>query len=241
MARILMIVAHPDDIDFGSGGSVAKWIAEGDTVDYCIVTDGDAGGFDEAVGRGEMATLRRKEQRAAADVYGVGEIDWLGYPDGRLYVTHELRRDLSRVIRKRRPDRAVVPSPTRNLRSTYGSHPDHIAAGEASMCAIYPDARNPFAHPELLADEGLEAWTVPETWIANPGEGADRYLDITDTIDLKIEALRAHESQTGHMTDLAERMQMWGYSQAKSAGWCDDGTPADQRRYAEGFLVLDTK
>ncbi|MCD2197844.1 PIG-L family deacetylase [Actinomycetospora endophytica] len=241
MARILMIVAHPDDIDFGSGGTVARWVAEGNSVDYCICTDGDAGGYDEAVGRIEMAELRRKEQRAAADVYGVGEIDWLGHPDGRLYVTHELRRDISRSIRRHRPDRVVVPSPTRNIRSTYGSHPDHIAAGEAAMCAVYPDARNPFAHPELLAEEGLEAWTVGETWIANPGEGADLYIDITDYMDAKVAALRAHESQTGHMDELGDRMRMWGYAQAKAAGWCEDGTPEDQRRYAEGFLVLDTK
>ncbi|HEY2195277.1 MAG TPA: PIG-L deacetylase family protein [Actinomycetospora sp.] len=241
MARILMIVAHPDDIDFGSGGSVARWVSEGDTVDYCICTDGDAGGYDEAVGRVEMAELRRKEQRDAADVYGVTDIDWLGHPDGRLYVTHELRRDISRSIRKHRPDRVVIPSPTRQLRNLYGSHPDHIAAGEAAMCAVYPDARNPFAHPELLAEEGLEAWTVPETWISSPGEGADTYVDITDFIDAKITALKAHVSQTAHMEDLAKRMQMWGYMQAKAAGWCEEGTPEDERRFAEGFIVLDTK
>ena len=188
-----------------------------------------------------MAELRRKEQRDAADVYGVGEIDWLGHPDGRLYVTHELRRDLTRSIRRHRPDRVVIPSPTRQLRNLYGSHPDHIAAGEAAMCAVYPDARNPFAHPELLAEEGLEAWTVPETWISNPGEGADTYVDITDFIDVKIMALKAHVSQTAHMEDLARRMQMWGYAQAKAAGWCEEGTPEDERRFAEGFIVLDTK
>ncbi len=236
-----MIVAHPDDIDFGSGGSVARWVSEGDTVDYCICTDGDAGGYDESVGRSAMAELRRKEQRDAADVYGVDEIDWLGHPDGRLYVTHELRRDLTRSIRRHRPDRVVIPSPTRQLRNLYGSHPDHIAAGEAAMCAVYPDARNPFAHPELLAEEGLEAWTVPETWISNPGEGADTYVDITDFIDVKIMALKAHVSQTAHMEDLARRMQMWGYAQAKAAGWCEEGTPEDERRFAEGFIVLDTK
>ncbi|NMO89671.1 PIG-L family deacetylase [Actinomycetospora sp. TBRC 11914] len=236
-----MIAAHPDDIDFASGGSVARWVSEGDTVDYCICTDGDAGGYDESVGRVEMAELRHKEQRDAADVYGVSEIDWLGHPDGRLYVTHELRRDISRSIRKHRPDRVVIPSPTRQLRNLYGSHPDHIAAGEAAMCAVYPDARNPFAHPELLAEEGLEAWTVPETWISSPGEGADTYVDITDFIDAKVRALKAHVSQTAHMADLAERMQMWGYAQAKAAGWCEDGTPEDERRFAEGFIVLDTK
>ena len=234
MTRILMVVAHPDDIDFGSGGSVAAWCADGDEVSYCICTDGDAGGFDPSVGRRDMAMLRRDEQRAAADVYGVGEIDWLSHPDGRLYVTHELRRDISRSIRRHRPDRVVTQSPTRNLRSMAGSHPDHTAAGEATLCAVYPDARNPFAHPELLADEGLEAWTVAETWIASPGENAEHYVDVTDTFDRKIEALRAHASQTAHMADLADRMQKWGHVQAKAAGF-------DPGRYAEGFLVLDTR
>ena len=238
MARILMIVAHPDDIDFASGGSVATWTAAGDEVDYCILTDGDAGGFDDAVGRPDMAALRRTEQRAAADVLGAGEIDWLGWPDGRLYVVHELRRDIVRSIRRHRPDRVVVQSPVRNVRNMFGSHPDHTAAGEAAMCAIYPDARNPFAHPELLADEGLAAWTVAETWIMNPGEGADHYVDTTATIDRKVDALRAHRSQTAHMDDLADRIEKWGHAQAKAAGW-----PSEEgdRRYAEGYLVLDTR
>lgn len=241
MARILIIVAHPDDIDFSSGGTVARWVAEQNSVAYCVCTDGDAGGFDEAVGRGQMAELRRKEQRAAADVYGVDEIDWLGHPDGRVYVTHELRRDISRSIRRHRPDRVVVPPAARNLRNTYGSHPDHLAVGEAAMCAVYPDARNPFAHPELLADEGLEPWSVGETWVIHPGPGADQYVDVTDHIDAKIAALRAHESQTARMEDLGDRTRAWAFSQARAAGWCDDGTPEDRRRYAEGFLVLDTK
>jgi LmbE family N-acetylglucosaminyl deacetylase len=188
-----------------------------------------------------MATLRRSEQRAAADVVGAKDIDWLGWPDGRLYVTHELRRDISRSIRRHRPDRVIVQSPVRNLRNMYGSHPDHTAAGEAAMCAVYPDARNPFAHPELLADEGLEAWTVAETWVMSPNDAADTYVEITEQIDRKVEALRAHESQTAHMDDLAERMQQWGYWQAKAAGLSDEGTPADERRYAEGYLVLDTR
>jgi LmbE family N-acetylglucosaminyl deacetylase len=233
VARILMVVAHPDDIDFGSGGSVARWVAEGNTVDYCICTDGDAGGYDEAVGRTEMAELRRQEQRAAADVYGVSEIDWLGHPDGRLYVTHELRRDLARVIRQVRPDRVVTQSPTRNLRNMYGSHPDHTAAGEAVMCAVYPDARNPFAHPELLADEGLEAWTVSETWVMSPGTEADQYVDTTDVFDRKVAALQAHESQTAHFEDLRGRMWAWGRTQAKAADLGDD-------RVAEGYIVLET-
>lgn len=234
MARILVVVAHPDDVDFACGGSVARWAGEGDEVSYCILTDGDAGGYDESMGRTDMAQLRRREQRAAADVLGAKDIDWLGWPDGRLYVTHELRRDISRSIRRYRPDRVVVQSPMRDIRSMYGSHPDHTAAGEAAMCAVYPDARNPFAHSELLAEEGLEAWTVGETWVMSPNDRADTWVDVTDTIERKIDALRAHESQTAHMTELADRMQKWGHVVAKAAGF-------DRGRFAEGYLALDTR
>jgi LmbE family N-acetylglucosaminyl deacetylase len=231
---ILMVVAHPDDIDFGSGGSVATWTAQGHRVEYCLVTDGDAGGFDEGISRTDMATLRRDEQAAAAEILGVGDLHFLGWPDGRIYVTHELRRDLTRVIRRVRPDRVVTQSPTRNLRSMYGSHPDHTAVGEATMCAVYPDARNPFAHPELYLEEGLAAHTVSEVWITHMGEGADHYVDTTDAFDRKVEALRAHKSQTAHMDDLRGRMWGWGRSQAKAAGF-------EPERTAEGYVVLDTR
>jgi LmbE family N-acetylglucosaminyl deacetylase len=230
---ILVMVAHPDDIDFGNGGSVATWTGEGHRVVYCLITDGDAGGYDEAVSRSDMASIRREEQTAAAAILGVDELHFLGWPDGRLYVTHELRRDLARVIRQVRPDRVVTQSPTRNLRSMYGSHPDHTAAGEAVMCAVYPDARNPFAHPELLAEEGLAAHTVSEVWISHMGEGADHYVDTTDAYELKVEALRAHKSQTAHMEDLRGRMWAWGRSQAKAAAFGPE-------RLAEGYVVLDT-
>ena len=231
---ILVMVAHPDDVDFGSGGSVATWTNEGHRVVYCLLTDGDAGGFEDGVSRTDMATIRREEQRAAAAILGVDELHFLGWPDGRLYVTHELRRDLARVIRQVRPDRVVTQSPTRNLRSMYGSHPDHTAAGEATLCAVYPDARNQFAHPELLADEGLTAHTVSEVWIVNPNDEIDHYVDTTDAYERKIEALRAHKTQTAHMDDLRGRMWAWGRSQAKRAGFGPD-------RLAEGYVVLDTR
>ena len=109
--------------------------------------------------------------------------------------TLALRKDLARVIRQVRPDRLVCPSPERNYQRVAGSHPDHRAVGAAALDAVYPDARNPFAWPELLADEGLEPWTVREVWIA-AGPGADHYVDITDVFPRKIAALRAHESQT---------------------------------------------
>jgi LmbE family N-acetylglucosaminyl deacetylase len=231
--RVLVVAAHPDDIDFGCGGSIAAWTAAGTEVSYCIITDGDAGGFDPEVPRSEIGGIRQQEQRKAAAVLGVSEIAFLGYPDGRLTVTLELRRDIARVIRQVRPDRVVAQSPTRELRSMYGSHPDHTAAGEATLCAVYPDARNPFAHPELATVEGLEAHTVGQTWVMCNNSRADHYVDVTDTIELKIAALREHVSQTARM-DLDKLMRGWSARQAGAAGWSDG-------RLAEGYIVLDTR
>src|SRR5205814_5247779 len=133
---------------------------------YCLVTDGDAGGHDDSVPRAEMAPLRRKEQTAAAACVGVSDLRFLGYPDGQVEATLGLRKDLARVIRQVRPDRVVCPSPERNYVRMPPSHPDHRAVGSAALDAVYPDARNPFAFPELLADEGLGAWTVREVWLS---------------------------------------------------------------------------
>lgn len=169
--RALVITAHPDDVDFGAAGTVATWTDAGVDVAYCIVTDGDAGGHDRTVARTAMAETRRVEQTTAAKHVGVTTLHFLGYPDGRLESMLDLRRDLSRVIRQVQPDLVVCPSPERKYQRIYASHPDHLAAGEASLCAVYPDARNPFAHTELL-DEGLEPWSVPEVWMmatSSPG------------------------------------------------------------------------
>ena len=232
--RVLVVVAHPDDLDFGAGGTIASWTEAGFEVSYCVITDGDAGGFDPTVPRGEIAGIRQAEQRAAAAVLGVDDVTFLGYPDGRLTVSIELRRDLSRVIRQKRPHRVLTQSPERSWERVYASHPDHLAAGEAAMCAVYPDARNPFAHLELAA-EGLEAWTVGEVWVMGGAGGvADRYVDITDVFDRKLAALRAHDSQTAHMTDLEERLRFWGEANAR-AGSLPEG------RLAEMFRVLDTR
>jgi LmbE family N-acetylglucosaminyl deacetylase len=231
--RILVVAAHPDDVDFGSAGTIATWTDAGLEVSYCIATDGDAGGFDPAVPRSAIAGIRQDEQRKAAAAVGVTDVEFLGYPDGQLVVSIALRRDITRAIRRARPDRVVVQSPQRDLRNIYGSHPDHQAAGEAALCAIYPDARNPYAHPELLA-EGLEAHTVREVWVASFNDQADHCVDITDTFHRKIAALRAHASQTAHMTNLEERIRSWGTLQAKAAGLPDG-------RLAEGYLILDTR
>ena len=229
--RVLVITAHPDDVDFGAAGTVAAWTDQGVHVAYCVVTDGDAGGFDPDVPRSKIPEIRRAEQEAAAKVVGVNDVTFLGYPDGRLTATIELRRDLARVIRRERPQRVLCPSAERNLARIYASHPDHLAAGEAAICAVYPDARNPFAFPELMK-EGLDAHTVPEVWImAAPRR--DRYVDITATIEAKISALMCHVSQLPDPAATKERMYGWGREVAKEAGWDDD-------RVAEGFLFVST-
>jgi LmbE family N-acetylglucosaminyl deacetylase len=231
--RALVVTAHPDDVDFGAAGTVATWVAQGVDVSYCIVTNGDAGGFDPAVPRADIPGIRQREQRAAAAAVGVSDVTFLGYPDGALYLSHDLRRDISRVIRRNRPNRVLCQSPERNFEVIYASHPDHLAAGEATICAVYPDARNPFAHM-ALAQEGLEAWTVAEIWIMAGGdEGASTYVDITDAFDKKVEALRCHVSQVGEFEDLGGFLRQWAAGTAKEGGW-EDG------RLAESFRVIGT-
>ncbi|MFZ9143304.1 MAG: PIG-L deacetylase family protein, partial [Candidatus Nanopelagicaceae bacterium] len=155
--RILVVMAHPDDCDFGAGGSIAKWREAGIQVSYCIITNGDQGGEESDVPVEEMAKVRQREQRAAGAALGVSEITFLNYRDGSLIPTIELRRDIVKAIRIAKPDRMVVQSPERNWERIYSSHPDHLAAGESAIQAIYPDARNPYAFPELKA-EGIEPW-----------------------------------------------------------------------------------
>jgi LmbE family N-acetylglucosaminyl deacetylase len=228
--RVLVVAAHPDDIDFAASGTVAAFTAAGTEVSYCICTSGDAGGFDDTP-RERMGPLREDEQRAAAAVLGVRDVRFLHYPDGRLTPSIELRRDISREIRRVRPQRVLAPSPEIWWERVGASHPDHRAAGEATLNAVYPDARNPFAHPELAA-EGLDAWTVPEMWImAAPEERQDHAMDITDTIDLKVAALREHVSQTAHRTDLHEWVRTLAGSVARRFGLPDG-------RLAEAFQVV---
>jgi LmbE family N-acetylglucosaminyl deacetylase len=231
ISRVLAIAAHPDDLDFGSAGTIATWTAAGIDVVYCLVTDGDAGGFDETFPRAEMGPLRRAEQIAAAKCVGVHDVRFLGYPDGRVEATIGLRQDLARVIRQVRPERVLCPSPERSYTRPGISHPDHRAVGSAALDAVYPDARNPFAFPEL-AGEGLAAWTVREAWIA-AGPAPNRYVDVTETFPRKVAALRAHESQTGHMTDLEDRLRT-RLSDTAARGGLPPG------RLAEAFQVLDT-
>ncbi len=229
--RILVVTAHPDDVDFAAAGSVAVWTDAGVEVAYCIATDGEAGGEDLTLPRSEMATIRRREQREAAARVGVTDVTFLGFPDGRLQADLDLRLGISRVVRRFRPDRVVTQSPERNWARIYASHPDHLAAGEAAACAVYPDSRNPFAFPELL-DEGLEPHTVPEMWIMTT-ERADRAVDATDSFDRKLAALRSHRSQVGDGDHLDELLRTWMSGTALAAGLPDG-------RFAEAFLLVST-
>jgi LmbE family N-acetylglucosaminyl deacetylase len=219
VTRVLVVTAHPDDVDFGSAGTVAAFTAAGVSVTYCIVTNGEAGGSDRSMPRTEMAALRQDEQRAAAAVVGVDDVRFLGHPDGMVQATIELRRDISRVIRQVCPERVITQSPERNWDFIYASHPDHLAAGEAAVCAVYPDARNPFAHPELLQTEGLEPWTVPELWIMGPGgQGAGVAVDTTATMERKVSALMCHKSQMPDPEGVAQRMRAAGSALGELAG-----------------------
>ncbi len=228
MRTALVVTAHPDDAEFQAGATIAAWTEEGIEVVYCVITDGDAGGADPKVPREVRARIRRAEQEAAAKVLGVTDVRFLGYPDGRLVPDLALRRDISRVIREVRPDRVLMQSPEINWRWLPDAHPDHRAAGEATLAAVYPDARNPFAHPEI----DLPPWTVPETWIM-AGPHGQHYLDVTTTVEHKILALREHVSQTAHVAGIEERVRGQLLERARVGG-------LPEGRSAEVFQLLRT-
>ena len=230
--RVLVVVAHPDDVDFGAAGTVARWVDEGLDAAYLIVTRGDAGGFDDTP-RDRMPVLREAEQRAAAKAVGVEQVDFLdGYRDGTLTPSLDLRRDITRAIRRYRPDRILTSSPIRRWDRIAGpGHPDHLAVGEATTCAIYPDARNPFAFPELLREEGLQPWVVREVWYQG-GPNPDHAVDVTATYPRKLAALAAHVTQTSH-EDVDARMRPVFELNARRAG-------LPEGSLAEAFTVLRT-
>jgi LmbE family N-acetylglucosaminyl deacetylase len=231
--RVLCVFAHPDDVDFGAAGTVATWVDSGLEVAYLLVTRGDAGGFDDTP-RDRIPGIREAEQRAAAAAVGVKQVEFLdGYRDGTVTVTLDLRRDITAAIRRFRPDRILTSAPIRRWDRIPGpGHPDHLAVGEATTCAVYPDARNPFAFPELLADQGLEAWTVREMWYQG-GPDPDHAVDVTDTFPRKLAALESHASQVAHVAGfeatLRERHGLVAKTQGLSEG-----------RLAEAFTIIRT-
>lgn len=226
--RALVVTAHPDDLDFGCAGTVAVLTANGTEVSYCICTDGDAGGFDPAVPRTAIGGIRQREQRSAAAAVGVSDVTFLGYADGALSASIELRRDISRQVRRTRPQVVITQSPERQWDRLGASHPDHLAAGEAATCAFYPDAQNPFAHV-TLAQAGFEAWKADELWLMAPVERDAFVVDVTPVIASKFAALGSHESQFPDGFPVVEkRVREWMELTAKAAQ-LPDGS------YAEAF------
>ena len=230
VTRALVVTAHPDDVDFGAGGTVMALIKAGVQVTFCICTDGDAGGFDDSTDRSEIPAIRRAEQVAAAAVYGVTDVRFLGYKDGYLEPSHEVQRDIVRVMRQVQPQLVLTQSPERNWERLPSSHPDHMAAGEATARALYPAVRNPYAYPELRDNEGLEAWTVNWLWLQGHVE-PNHWIDTTEFFSRKVTALEAHASQTSHMEGLEDMLRSWGEMQAAAAEF-------EAGRLAEAFRQI---
>jgi LmbE family N-acetylglucosaminyl deacetylase len=229
--RILVVMAHPDDCDFGAGGTIAQWTAKGIHVSYCIITNGDQGGEESDVPLEEMAAVRQREQRDAGIALGVKDIQFLNYRDGSLMPSIELRKEIVREIRRAQPDRMVIQSPERNYERIFASHPDHLAAGETALQAVYPDSRNPYAFIDLKA-EGFEPCRVKEVWITG-SPSPNHFVDITETFSKKMAALHAHRSQTAHNPELENMVRSWGEKNAEANG-------LNSGRIVEVFKVINT-
>jgi LmbE family N-acetylglucosaminyl deacetylase len=189
--RVMVITAHPDDSEFGAGGTVAKFVKEGREVTYCIVTNGNKGSSDRTMTPERLAVIRAEEQRNAARVLGVERVSFLGYPDGEVEDTRDLRRDVSREIRRFRPDLVVCQNPNRTY-NLGASHRDHRTVGGAVLDCVYPLARDHLAFPELMPE--FEPHKVREVYVMQWNE-PHVVNDITEVIDLKLKALACHASQ----------------------------------------------
>ena len=218
--RILVIAAHPDDIEFGMAGTIAVWTDAGAQVTYCLITDGAAGSNEKDVDYKQLAARRKEEQIAAAKVVGVTDVRFLDYADGVLEPTMKLRRDLTRLIRQVRPDRVVLMDPTMTFASeedgssAYINHPDHRAGAEAALYAVFPSAESRPIFRELL-DEGLEPHHVNELYLQF-SEKPNVAVDITAFHDKKIESLLNHRSQIGE--EAAEFVSKFDAEAGKQVG-----------------------
>jgi LmbE family N-acetylglucosaminyl deacetylase len=233
--RVLAITSHPDDAEFWLGGTVALWTDAGIQVTYCVLTDGSGGGFDPGIPRPEIPHIRRVEQQQAAKLLGVSEVQFLGLEEQHLAdERYKLHEKLVRAIRQVRPQRVVTWSPEWNWKRFRSCHPDHLATGAAALTAIYPDAGNPFALAHLQEDEGLGPWTVREVWLVNsPKREVNHYVDITETFDRKVAAVRAHTSQIKDPESLSKRLRERTVQNTAAAGLAAG-------RLAEAFQVVAT-
>lgn len=211
----MFIFAHPDDIEFGVAGTAARWSKAGSRIIYVLITDGNVGSHEDGMSAARLAEIRRAEQKAAADVVGA-ECVFLGYHDGFLQPTLELRKDLVRLIRQYRPETVVCGDPSNFFPTDfYINHPDHRAAGQAAIDAVFPAAEMTLLYPDLAA-EGLTGHKVSYVYVTF-GLRANYYVDISETIDLKIEALRKHASQLGDW-DPSDRLKEWAGENGKAVG-----------------------
>lgn len=225
----MSIHAHPDDQDFTVAGTLAKWARTGCEVVSVIITSGDAGSNDPSKGAGykpDLARLREQEQESANRALGIKQTVFLRYPDGELTPSIQLRKDLTRLIRRYKPEAVVTGDPTAWFYgSDYINHPDHRAAAEAAAYAVFPSAGTRMIFPDLL-DEGLLPHNVKRLYV-HGNEKPDTWVDISDTIEIKIEALKKHISQVD-THDVDGRMHEWAEEEAREKGL----------KYAESFRVM---
>jgi LmbE family N-acetylglucosaminyl deacetylase len=228
--RALVVFAHPDDAEFLCGGTVAKWVGDGTEVSYVCASDGSAGWNAPDLDRREIAAIREREMREAAAVLGVNEVVFLGFTDGSLENGLELRRAITREVRRTRPDVIVTFDPSLLwVGRSYINHPDHRAVSEAVLAVVACDAPTRPQFPELL-EEGLEPFKVPALWLSTERESGDTKVDIAKTIDIKVEALRTHRSQMENMGDRDVDAQM--------REWASEAAGGDYMEFAEVFRTF---
>lgn len=224
--RAMFIFAHPDDIEFGSAGTAAKWAKYGSQITYVLITDGNVGSHDATFDKEKLAETRRQEQNAAAQVAGVQQVIYLGYHDGMLEPTLELRQALVKLIRQHKPNVVVCGDPRSVFPSDdYINHPDHRAAAIAAVEAVFPACEMRLLYPEFEA-EGIMPHKVNHVYISYAPD-ANVYVDISETMPLKIEALRQHSSQFGDW-DPSEMVTNWSKETGKQVGFA----------YAEAYRRL---
>ncbi|HEV8656102.1 MAG TPA: PIG-L deacetylase family protein [Candidatus Limnocylindria bacterium] len=222
----MVIYAHPDDAEFSVAGTVAKWAKAGVEITYCMVTNGASGSQDPKMTREKLRDTRYAEQREAAKILGVKHVVFLGYEDGYLYPTLEVRRDVARQVRIHKPDVIIAMDPQfRVAAEGYVNHPDHIAAGEVALRTINPDASTRQMFPELWADEKLEPHKPKALFLETFGDGGT-VIDIGDTMDTKVKALLAHRSQLG--PESVAFVRDWNRRTGRSAG----------HKFGESFRVI---
>ena len=217
-SKALVFGSHPDDAEFTFGGTIARWTSEGRDVVLCVVTNGAAGSNDPEVERDWLIETRRKEQEAAAQVLGISEVIWLGYEDGYVEDSHELRRDMIREMRRHKPEVVLGPDPsTYYFQQRYVNHPDHRHTGEAFLAAVNPGVTTTPLYRAELYDKGFEPHSLKACLLGVTAQ-PDFFVDISDHMETKIASLIAHDSQVGHWPDMAGRIRDMGAETAKAFG-----------------------